>query len=193
MSNLGWLALTELDDDRQSTCPCSRGKTSESWVCPEAKSIWQRGGHMRPSLSTEKKKNQAFDIMIVTVDDINQEYHKCKRWMGPQGGVNCHVTSFCLNIHETANAQPVPQTAPIHNHNTSRVFHQISFFRFEISAILRNIFTSLVLPGSIPKDCISLSIWKYFDLDLALNLNEYSYHFSCIVFSCSASSISDLV
>ena len=74
--------------------------------------------------------------------------------------VMCRVTSFCLNIHETANAQPVPQTAPIHNHNTSRVFHQISFFRFEISAILRNIFTSLVLPGSIPKDCISLSIWK---------------------------------
>ena len=34
---------------------------------------------MRPSLSTEKKKNQAFDIMIVTVNDINQEYHKCKR------------------------------------------------------------------------------------------------------------------
>ena len=27
----------------------------------------------------KKKKNQAFDIMIVTVNDINQEYHKCKR------------------------------------------------------------------------------------------------------------------
>ena len=89
-----------MDDDWYSTFPCLTGRTFESWVCPKAESRLRRGGRKRPSLLTggETSISNSVITMIIIMMTI------FKRWMGQQG-VRCWVTSFCLDIHETANAQ----------------------------------------------------------------------------------------
>ena len=157
-----------MDDNWYSTFPCLTGRTFESWVCPKAESRLRRGGRTRPSLSTGGRKCSiiiiimfsriVLDIMMMTI---------FKRWMGNRvSGVGWrHFVWTYMRLQ-------IPSLLFHHHHHHHH--HQVNTsIRVKTSSFqVAYISTSLVLPGSIPKDCISLSIWKLYHKALALKVSE---------------------